>query len=99
MGRIRAEITVEYDPANIDDALTVAAAVPGATLVPTTGLGDQVRLLLGESFDGTVEAVESGSSASATVAGTAAATAPASATPTLSSGELTAINAGAALCA
>ena len=53
-------ITVEYDPANLAAALTVAAAVPGATLVPTDGLGSQVRLLLGESYDGTVQAVVRG---------------------------------------
>ena len=34
--------------------------MPGATLVPTDGLGSQVRLLLGESYDGTVTAVSSG---------------------------------------
>ena len=98
-GQDQSGVTIEYDPVNVDQALTVAAAVPGATLIPTAGLGDEVRLLLGESFDGTVEAVESGVAVSATATGAGQATEPASATPTLSSGELTSINAGAALCA
>ena len=96
----QADITVEYDPANLDAALTVAAAVPGATLLPTDGLGDQVRLMLGESFDGSVQSVESGQPVTTSLAagstGSAIDTSP---VPTLTSGELTSINAGAALCA
>lgn len=56
----RSAITVEYAPANRAAAVTVAASVPGATLVPVSGLGDKVRLMLGSSFDGTVRAVQVG---------------------------------------
>jgi hypothetical protein len=84
----------------VDAALTVAAAVPGATLVPTEGLGDQVRLLLGEDFDGTVEQVEEGVPVTASLtSGSPVPTGQATPAPTLTSGELTSINAGAALCA
>lgn len=93
-------ITVEYEPSNVDAALTVAAAVPGATLVPTAGLRDQVRLLLGGSFDGTVEQVDEGVPVTASLpSGSPVATEEATTAPTLTSGELTSINAGAALCA
>jgi LCP family protein required for cell wall assembly len=93
-------ITVEYEPSNVDAALTVAAAVPGATLVPTEGLGDQVRLLLGEDFDGTVEQVDEGVPVTASLtSGSPVPTGQATPAPTLTSGELTSINAGAALCA
>lgn len=44
-------ITVEYAPDNREAAVTVASAVPGATLVPVDGLGTRVRLVLGSSFD------------------------------------------------
>jgi LCP family protein required for cell wall assembly len=93
-------VTVEYDPTNLDEALTVAAAVPGATVVPVPGLGRSVRLSLGEDYDGAVDAVASGSSVTATM-GTATATA----SPTEETGSptatspLTSINAGAELCA
>ncbi len=87
-------VTVEYDPSSLAQALTVAAAVPGATLIPTAGLGSQVRLLLGESYDGTVEAVSSGVQATGTLSDeTASATADGSLAPTLTSGELASINA------
>ena len=56
----QAAATVEYAPDNLDAALTVAAAVPGATLVPTDQLGSKVRLVLGESFDGTFSSVTAG---------------------------------------
>jgi hypothetical protein len=93
-------VTVEYDPANISQALTVAAAVPGATLVPTAGLGTQVRLLLGESFSGTVTAVHAGVEVTGTLAtGANGSVASGPSTGTLSSGELTSINAGDQLCA
>lgn len=97
-------VTVEYDPTNLNAALTVAAAVPGATVVPVDGLGTSVRLLLGENYDGTVDAVTSGSRATATM-GTAAAPASTSAGAMDGSGDptattpLTSINAGEALCA
>jgi hypothetical protein len=93
-------VTVEYDPSSLAEALTVAAAVPGATLIPTAGLGSQVRLLLGESYDGTVKAVSSGVKATGTLSDeTASSTAGESPVGTLTSGELASINAGEALCA
>jgi len=99
-GQTQSGVTVEYDPTNLNAALTVAAAVPGATVVPVNGLGNEVRLLLGENYDGSVSAVRAAASATATM-GSATATP----TPTASSGSatattpLTSINAGTALCA
>jgi LCP family protein required for cell wall assembly len=99
-GQQQSSVTVEYGPSQLPAALTVAAAVPGATLVPNSGLGSQVRLLLGESYDGTVTAVSSGVAATGTLSDqTAGAGADQSAVGTLTSGELAGINAGAALCA
>ncbi len=96
----QSDITVEYDPTNLAAALTVAAAMPGAILVPTDGLGTQVRLLLGESYDGTVQAVSAGVVVTGTVAeGTTGSVAPDSSAPTLSAGDIPAINAGDQLCA
>ncbi|HYN72349.1 MAG TPA: LCP family protein [Nakamurella sp.] len=94
----QAAATVEYAPENLDAALTVAAAVPGATLVPTDQLGSKVRLVLGESFDGPFSSVSAGVTVTGTVSPTSGAVSG-SETPTLSSGELPAINAGDALCA
>lgn len=94
----QAAATVEYAPENLDAALTVAAAVPGATLVPTDQLGSKVRLVLGESFDGPFSSVSAGVTVTGTVSPTSGAVSG-SGTPTLSSGELPAINAGDALCA
>jgi hypothetical protein len=94
------DVTVEYDPANLSAALTVAAAIPGALLMPTPGPGSKVRLLLGTAYNGTATAVQSGVTATGTLAQDttgSAATGPAA--PPLTSGELTAINAGAATCA
>jgi LCP family protein required for cell wall assembly len=93
----QAAATVEYAPENLDAALTVAAAVPGATLVPTDQLGSKVRLVLGESFDGPFSSVSTGVTVTGTVSTSGAVSG--SETPTLSSGELPAINAGDALCA
>jgi hypothetical protein len=59
-GDVRDGITVEYSSGNRAAAVTVAAAVPGATLVHTAGLGTQVRLMLGSTFDGTVAPVTVG---------------------------------------
>ena len=99
-GQQQTGVTVEYGPSQLAAALTVAAAVPGATLVPNDGLGSQVRLLLGESYDGTVTAVSSGVAATGTLSDqTASSGADQSAVGTLTSGELASINAGAALCA
>ena len=93
-------ITVEYDPANLAAALTVAAAVPGAILLPTDGLGTQVRLLLGESYDGTVQAVSAGVVVTGSVADPSTdSAAPESSAATLSAGDIPAINAGEQLCA
>ncbi len=98
--QIQADITVEYDPTNLAAALTVASAVPGATLVPTNGLGTQVRLLLGESYDGTVQAVSAGVVVTGTVAeGTTGVLTPESSLATLSASDIRAINAGDQLCA
>jgi LCP family protein required for cell wall assembly len=94
------DVTVEYDPANLAAALTVASAVPGAMLVPTTGLGTQVRLLLGESYDGTVQAVSAGVVVTGTVTeSTTGSGAPESSAATLAAGDIPAINAGEQLCA
>ena len=96
-------VTVDYDPAdpeNLAAALTVAAAVPGATLVPTDGLGGQIQLLLGATFDGTVQSVAVGSTVTGTMAETSSgAQTGASTAASLSSGELASVNAGEALCA
>ena len=94
------DLTVEYDPANLAAALTVASAVPGAVLVPTTGLGTQVRLLLGESYDGTVQAVSPGVLVTGTVTeSTTGSGTPESSAATLAAGDIPAINAGEQLCA
>ncbi|MEP6563344.1 MAG: LCP family protein, partial [Nakamurella sp.] len=99
-GQEQSAITVEYDPTNAAQALTVAAAVPTATLVPIAGLGTKVRLLLGSTYDGTVQPVDVGTPVTGTLAvGTTGALPSGSAAAPLSSGELTSVNAGAALCA
>ncbi|HEY5879353.1 MAG TPA: LCP family protein [Nakamurella sp.] len=104
---VQSGVTVEYDPTNLNAALTVAEAIPGATVVPVNGLGKSVRLLLGEEFDGSVSSVESGDRATVTM-GTAAATSSATARSTTGESDttspsvttpLTSINAGEALCA
>ncbi len=59
-GDVREDMTVEYAPDNRAAAVTVAAAVPGAKLVPTEGLGSKVRLILGSDFDGTINEVAVG---------------------------------------
>lgn len=98
------DITVAYDPAEPDGlaaALTVASAVPGATLVATEGLGSQVQLLLGESYDGTVASVQAGVTATGTIGATSTAESPSdeSSVPSLTAGDLPSINAGEELCA
>ena len=98
------DITVAYDPAEPDGlaaALTVASAVPGATLVATEGLGGQVQLLLGESYDGTVASVQVGVPATGTIGATSTAESPSdeSSVPSLTAGDLPSINAGEELCA
>jgi hypothetical protein len=99
-GQIQSEITVEYDPSNVAQALTVASAVPNAALVPVAGLGTQVRLLLGSTYAGEVQPVNVGSTVTGTLAeGTTGALPSESSVAPLSSGELTSVNAGAELCA
>ena len=99
-GEPQTDVTIEYDPTNLNAALTVAAAIPGATVVPVNGLGRSVRLMLGENYDGTVGPVQSGAATTATMG-----TATVAASPTQDGGSptattaLTSINAGAALCA
>ncbi|AZI59038.1 hypothetical protein EH165_13695 [Nakamurella antarctica] len=52
----QARVTVEYSAGNEAAAATVAATVTGAKLVVKSGLGKNVRLVLGSSYDGqTVE--------------------------------------------
>ena len=70
-GQNQRGITVEYSAGNRAAALTVAAAVPGATLVEKGGLGSKVRLMLGSSFDGTVRAVSVGAPVPAALSTTA----------------------------
>lgn len=105
---------VEYptggaDPAaDLAAATTVAAAVPGAVLVPVAGAGSGVRLVLGQEFDGTLRSVSPGAVVSGTVdpsltappvdsTGTSGSAAPPAAS--LTSGALESVNAGQALCA
>lgn len=53
-------VSVRYAPGNEAAALTVAAAVPGATLEPEDGLGTRVSLRLGSDWDGSATAVAVG---------------------------------------
>ncbi|MET3804498.1 LCP family protein required for cell wall assembly [Nakamurella sp. UYEF19] len=96
--------TVLYAPANRAAALTVAAAVPGSSLVVTPGLGTTVRLRLGSSYSGTISAVTLGRQAPASLAtavSTGPSVAPTASTPatTLGSTDLTSVNAAAGTCA
>lgn len=99
---VQSGVTIEYDPTNLAAALTVAAAVPDATVIPVNGLGESVRLLLGEDYDGSVSSsVESGERATATMGSVTAsptATAEQDSSASLST-SLTSVNAGEALCA
>ncbi len=95
-----------YAPANRAAALTVAAAVPGSTLVVTPGLGKTVRLMLGSSYDGTISAVTLGDQAPASLStaistGSSVSTTAQSSTgsTTLASTALSSVNAGAGTCA
>ncbi len=96
-GQIDPGITIQYAPENLAAALTVAASVKGAALVPTAGRGDEVRLMLGRTYAGKVTPVRAGVAVTGTVATTAAQ--DAAAPPTLTSGALASVNAGQALCA
>ncbi len=53
-------VTVRYSPGNEAAALTIAAAVPGATLETADGLGSRVSLRLGTGWDESVSAVAVG---------------------------------------
>ncbi len=45
--------TVRFDARYTESIKTVAAALPGATLVPVAGLGRTMQVLVGTSYDGT----------------------------------------------
>ncbi len=104
-GDSQSGVIVEYDPTNLNAALTVAAAVPGATVVPVNGLGKSVRLLLGEDYTGSVSTVRASASATATMGSATAVPTDEDESASEGSGSatattpLTSINAGAALCA
>jgi hypothetical protein len=70
-GDVRPGITVQFSPGHRAEALTVAAAVPRSHLVRKKGLGDQIRLFLGSSFDGTVAPVSVGANVPARLSTTA----------------------------
>lgn len=103
-GQTQTGTTVLYAPANRAAALTVAAAVPGSTLVVTPGLGSTVRLLLGSSYAGSVIAVQVGqqapqSLATAVSTGSSISTNSPAAGTTLGSTDLSSVNAAAGSCA
>ncbi len=98
-GQTQGEVTVEYAPAGLNQALTVASAIPGATLVVKPALGSGVRLLLGQSWQDTVTGVQAGTPVTETPPATPSTPAPGSPAAPLSSGQLTSVNAGQALCA
>lgn len=56
----QAGVTVQYTAGNEAAALTVAAAVPGATLAAVDGLGSRVSLRVGTGWDESVTAVAVG---------------------------------------
>ena len=93
---------VEFATTNRAAGLTVAAAVPGSTMVVTPGLGNTVRLLVGSSFPGTVKAVKIGQQAPASLS-TAISTGPAigssSGGAPATSTSLSSVNAAAGTCA
>jgi hypothetical protein len=104
--QVQTAVTVEYDRSNEAAALTVAAAIPGATLVPATGLGSVVRLMLGSDFDGTVHAVAVGQivtptvgPADTSVASSSSAPTTSAASQTLTTQQISGVNAGTAGCA
>ncbi|MBM9466586.1 LCP family protein [Nakamurella leprariae] len=94
---------VEYGPGRLDDAVTVAAAVPGAAVAEVADLTGQVRLVLGTDHDGVLQEVTVGEATPdwVIVGAPVTATEPTAATPTttLTEGDLAAVNAGQALCA
>lgn len=48
-----ARTTVRYDAAYTESIKTLAAALPGARLVPVAGLGRTLQVVVGRSYDGT----------------------------------------------
>jgi LCP family protein required for cell wall assembly len=108
--QVQSEVTVLYDPSNRAAGLTVAAAVPGALLIPTPGLGKSVRLMLGSTFDGTVRAVAMGQSVAPSllasgdsggdgVVGVAATTTLQAPSRTLTTQQVSGVNASTVRCA
>ena len=110
----QAGITVQYSDGNRAAALTVAAAVPGATLEQTAGLGNTVRLMVGSSYrGGDFSAVRVGQTApssvlSSAIAGSLTTSAPTTSSPAttsavpstvLNSSDLTPVNAATSTCA
>ncbi len=99
-GQVQKSTTVLYAPANRAAALTVAAAVPGSTLVITPGLGSTVRLLVGSAPTGAISRVKVGQTAPASLA-TAVSTGPSVSTDpaaTSKSAAAAPLNAGTAGC-
>lgn len=100
--RVQTATSVQFDPTNRAAALTVAAAVPGSTLVAIPGLGTTLHLQLGSSFAGLIKTVAVGQQAPASLA-TAISTGPSVTPPktslTLASTALSSVNAGAGTCA
>ncbi len=110
----QAGITVQYSDGNRAAALTVAAAVPGATLVQTAGLGGTVRLMVGSNYrGGDLSAVRVGQTApssvlSSAIVGSLTTSAPTTSSPAttsavpstvLKSSDLTPVNAATSTCA
>nr|WP_281361839.1 LCP family protein [Nakamurella aerolata] len=56
----QSSVQVLYGPGHRAQAAAVAAAVPQATLKQRQDLGDEVRLLVGSGWDGTIERVRPG---------------------------------------
>ena len=56
------QTTIKYSPSHDAAAQTVAAAVPGAKLVPDHGMGGAIALILGSEFTGKITQVEPGKS-------------------------------------
>lgn len=103
VGPIVGPITVEFSAGNEAAALTVAAAVEGATLLRVDGLGTRVRLLLGTAYQDEILPVRVGDPVPGALAQELATLPAASSTAapeaSLASSELTPVNAADALCA
>ena len=90
---------VQFAPTNRAAALTVAAAVPGSTLVVTPGLGSTVRLQLGSSFAGVIKTVAVGQQAPPSLSTAISTGASVKPSTTAASTALSSVNAGAGTCA